>query len=658
MRLPHPLDAPAVAADEAAARHHESRTRGFGLCALLRSAAVLIMGWLVFVGNAAGAVTGALHLVNAERWTLDSAHYEGVVALPDQSLARDLKQAGGRQYRMAFELEDLWRVLPRTEQTPPSAAAQSTHALGLYIERACSELVVRVNGVVVHRSQRREFNRFQDCYGPQFVTLPWPVLRDGRNDLQFDVSGWPLDWVSTARRAAGFADVWIGDHQALRTLYQREAGLQMDLPAIVSGALMLLGVLTLCLLAFAPRQRHLAYFAALCMLWAAINARGWWSLPVESPPVREGLLLVLVSLVGWTYQRFVWLYADLKAQWLDRLGTAQAMLIPLAVMAAGRDHLFAVATAGNLCAAGLVFAGTLLFLRHAFEIRRRPMKGMALVFVLGLLMVLLELVVSLGWVEAQPLLPLRWGIPFCLVMLGALQMMDFGRQAHLMEGMQRQLEHKIELAKQEIEANFTRLAEDRIEKVTAVERKRIAADLHDDLGAKLLTIVHTSRSDRIAALGREALDEMRLSVRGLTGRPMELSEALADWRTEAMTRLTPTGIELSWSLPMEELPQVLGARTMVQTTRILREVFNNLIRHSQAGRCVVTTAVQPEQLTIEIRDNGVGFEMERLNARQAGLGLLNMQHRARQLQGQCEIESQPGAGSVVRLSLPLQIQAL
>jgi hypothetical protein len=227
-----------------------------------------------------------------------------------------------------------------------------------------------------------------------------------------------------------------------------------------------------------------------------------------------------------------------------------------------------------------------------------------------------------------------------------------------MEGMQRQLEHKIELAKQEIEANFTRLAEDRIEKVTAVERKRIAADLHDDLGAKLLTIVHTSRSDRIAALGREALDEMRLSVRGLTGRPMELSEALADWRTEAMTRLTPTGIELSWSLPMEELPQVLGARTMVQTTRILREVFNNLIRHSQAGRCVVTTAVQPEQLTIEIRDNGVGFEMERLNARQAGLGLLNMQHRARQLQGQCEIESQPGAGSVVRLSLPLQIQAL
>ena len=53
---------------------------------------------------------------------------------------------------------------------------------------------------------------------------------------------------------------------------------------------------------------------------------------------------------------------------------------------------------------------------------------------------------------------------------------------------------RIREATAEIERNFTQLAELRVEKVTERERKRIAADLHDDLGAKLLTIVHTSES--------------------------------------------------------------------------------------------------------------------------------------------------------------------
>ena len=64
-------------------------------------------------------------------------------------------------------------------------------------------------------------------------------------------------------------------------------------------------------------------------------------------------------------------------------------------------------------------------------------------------------------------------------------------------------------------------AHDAAEQAAALagERARIAQDLHDDLGAKLLTIVHTSESERISTLAREALEEMRLSVRGLEHLP-------------------------------------------------------------------------------------------------------------------------------------------
>jgi signal transduction histidine kinase len=196
--------------------------------------------------------------------------------------------------------------------------------------------------------------------------------------------------------------------------------------------------------------------------------------------------------------------------------------------------------------------------------------------------------------------------------------------------------------------------ERRIAEVIAVERQRIAADLHDDLGAKLLMIVHTSPDERMAALGREALDEMRLSVRGLSGRPIELSQAIADWRIEAMERLTTAGIELDWPLVQGDRRHFLGANTMAQATRILREAFNNLMRHSRATHCAVATTVLPRRLSLDIRDNGIGFECERQQAHPAGLGLMNMQRRARELRGQCLIESSPGQGSHIGLSLPLQ----
>ena len=142
---------------------------------------------------------------------------------------------------------------------------------------------------------------------------------------------------------------------------------------------------------------------------------------------------------------------------------------------------------------------------------------------------------------------------------------------------------RIREATAQIERNFAQLSELKVEQVTERERKRIAADLHDDLGAKLLTIVHTSDDQRISTLAREALEEMRLSVRGLTGKPVRLTDALGDWRAEVVSRLAQSGIQGEWSAPHDEdVPQTLSSRAYVQTTRILREAVSNIIKHSAA----------------------------------------------------------------------------
>ncbi|MBM3388813.1 MAG: hypothetical protein FJY26_04805 [Betaproteobacteria bacterium] len=251
--------------------------------------------------------------------------------------------------------------------------------------------------------------------------------------------------------------------------------------------------------------------------------------------------------------------------------------------------------------------------------------------------------------------PLLRTLAVALAMLGAVQALKWSHREQTLQNAHQQLQRAIDSARQEIEAHYRQLAQDQSEAAVAQERRRIAADLHDDLGAPLLTIVHASGDERIAGLGRQALQEMRLSVRGLSGQSAVLAQAWADWRCEAMTRLSAAGIALDWPAPPEQHTERIGSRTMGHTTRILREVFNNLIGHSQATQCRVQLSIQGTGLVIDIEDNGVGFDTAGAGGTSKGLGLLNLQQRAHLLSGSCRVESRPGHGTRVRLEVALNV---
>jgi len=558
------------------------------------------------------------------------------VTLPDD-WARSRPAAGSPVwYRVAFTLP---------------AAPQALSAV--QIARACASFELRLNGHLLHRSGRMTEPYTLDCDRPHLVSLPPALLRTGENVLDLRLVGYPLAAVAARSRAAALSPLAIGPLEPLQARQRLQATLQMRLPQALGATLLLTGGFMFVLGFLNRRESHLAYFGALSVGWALLDAQLWvqqWPLPHAAV---ELMLAALLPLLAWAAVQFLLRYAHWRHRAIDLALPLQALLMPSTLLTAGPQRLHGPVLAWSALLALEVAAAALFYLQRQWRERSPSF------WLMGALLLVVAICGGVDLAAQFTHLPelaqalSRLALPLMLVLVGLRLVQQHSLARQQAEVSRTLLEQRVREAAAEIERNFRQLAELKVEQVTERERKRIAADLHDDLGAKLLTIVHTSESDRISTLAREALEEMRLSVRGLTGRAVRLADALGDWRAEVVSRLAQAGIETDWSAP-EDLPQTLSARAYVQTTRILREATSNIIKHSGASLCAVHCQVRDGDFQLVVRDNGEGISSEPDGRLDRGHGMATMKQRAKQLQGQCLIESGPGFGTVIRLTLPLE----
>ena len=199
-----------------------------------------------------------------------------------------------------------------------------------------------------------------------------------------------------------------------------------------------------------------------------------------------------------------------------------------------------------------------------------------------------------------------------------------------------------------------------------LERRRISSDLHDGpsqaLGLALLRFdAVVDRPDQAVELPdpdavalrqtlREALDEMRTIAAGL--RIPEVEKAtlpdIVRRVVETSARRTDAPIETR----IGDLPDHATAATKIATYRILQEALSNAIRHGGGvGVRVAAETGADGALAFEVSDAGPGFDPSS-PVGDGHLGLAGMRERAELLGGTFEIESAPGAGTVVRVRLP------
>lgn len=187
-----------------------------------------------------------------------------------------------------------------------------------------------------------------------------------------------------------------------------------------------------------------------------------------------------------------------------------------------------------------------------------------------------------------------------------------------------------------------------VEQGRSEERTRLAQDLHDDIGARLLTLMYKAPDPETEEYVRHTLKDLKTLTRGLAASNHRLTHAAAEWKADIAQRLSAAHCDLGWSFSVDD-DIALNVVQWSALTRALRELINNVISHAQATRVDVDGAYDHGQLTIVVTDNGTGTNPDTWSH---GLGLNGVRKRVRQLSGHVEWSSRSPRGIQCRIWIP------
>lgn len=237
----------------------------------------------------------------------------------------------------------------------------------------------------------------------------------------------------------------------------------------------------------------------------------------------------------------------------------------------------------------------------------------------------------------------------------------------------RELEAKVQERTKELEGLYRELQKkeelrgELLKKVIAIqeeERKRIARELHDETSQDLATLLLSLETT--VDYGSEELRKKFIQMKALTDRTLDsIHRLILDLRPSVLddlgltsairwvaeSRLEPLGIDLTFAVRGQER----RLKPEIETTlfRIGQEAISNIARHAEANSVFITIEFADSRVRLEVEDNGQGFNLSEFP--NGSFGLLGMEERAALLDGTFAIDSQPGNGTRLAVTVPLAV---
>ena len=193
------------------------------------------------------------------------------------------------------------------------------------------------------------------------------------------------------------------------------------------------------------------------------------------------------------------------------------------------------------------------------------------------------------------------------------------------------------------------------------ERERIARDLHDHVGAQLSVIAANAQSTGPVANGsaligdyaREAIQSLRDTVWAIDQSALTLADFGVKLR-QYLNRQQQQHPACAYRLDLDAAinPELTSAQAL-NLFRQVQEAVHNAFKHARASEVTVKCRMVDSNLILSVTDNGDGFDPVRQPNGSPHYGLRNLQHRATELQGVCQIDTAPGQGTRVSITIPL-----
>lgn len=190
------------------------------------------------------------------------------------------------------------------------------------------------------------------------------------------------------------------------------------------------------------------------------------------------------------------------------------------------------------------------------------------------------------------------------------------------------------------------------------ERVRIARELHDSLGQMLSAAKmnvsamdsHSEEDTKLMNNAKKLIDDSVKEVRSISHNLMPaglMDKGIVFALNELANKINDTGL-LHIDLMIAESEHRLDSSVEIAIYRIVQEVVNNMIKHSKANKVEVLLDYNTEKIYLSIKDNGVGFDTSKIET-SSGIGWKNIFSRVYMMNGDVEVNSQPGKGTLVNI---------
>ena len=233
--------------------------------------------------------------------------------------------------------------------------------------------------------------------------------------------------------------------------------------------------------------------------------------------------------------------------------------------------------------------------------------------------------------------------------------LTYKNKMEIIQSIQKEEKLKLEAQRKEMEKQVAVLA------AKQDERNRISVDMHDELGSgvtaiRLMSEIVKSKMkdatlpeiEKISNSANELLNKMNAIIWTMTSSNDTIENLIAYIRSYAVEFFENTSIDCYFSMPASIPPREISGERRRNIFLSVKEALNNVLKHSQSSVVRINVTINTH-LTIEIQDDGIGINMEKL--RKFGNGLNNMKKRMASIDGQFNIENKEGTRTTFYLTL-------